>query len=488
MPHSIRHLLRWSGLSLLLVGMPALAQRIDYGYPPISTNAANGVFNVKLYGAKGDGTTDDHAAFQAAHDALGASGGEIIVPPGHYCIKAVVNLSKSSVTLQGASRDASELDACGTDTQILNVTGARSIIQSLQVSGSEVLTTTNDTITFGSTCVNCTLRDVWGIYGRHVLTVNATNISVQNSKLYDAFGSAVVYFANGGAGYLFGNNQIDQSWNASCTPSAGSLTAPSAWAGTHVYAACAVVSNSGFLIQTTAGGTSGSGSAPTNLPYGQTFSDGGVTDWQLLAPTTYSGVQADTGAVDVFLSDTDITGPWAGAAGGGLVMTNTGAGTAPQTVYAGPNVTIGQGLAQNIYLTSGSDFKLHDSQIYSCTQSNCIGINLHTGWTAEFSVNNSTIRSNPFGINIGAGIRAFVENSILGNASQSCINVPAGVTDFIINGNNLGTSVWGACTFPVVVGSGASDFYNISNNNVHSATNPISDGGTGTHKTIVGNN
>ena len=58
---------------------------------------ATTVKNVRDYGAKGDGVTDDTAAFQAAHDAVQAlitpttQYGIIYVPPGTYRIKGPVN-------------------------------------------------------------------------------------------------------------------------------------------------------------------------------------------------------------------------------------------------------------------------------------------------------------------------------------------------------------------------------------------------------------
>lgn len=50
---------------------------------------ASQVFNLKAYGAKGDGTTDDSAALQAAVNAAhtaSPSGGAVLVPPGTYKI------------------------------------------------------------------------------------------------------------------------------------------------------------------------------------------------------------------------------------------------------------------------------------------------------------------------------------------------------------------------------------------------------------------
>ncbi len=40
------------------------------------------VFNVKDYGALGNGTTDDTAAIQSAIDAVAANGGKVLIPGG----------------------------------------------------------------------------------------------------------------------------------------------------------------------------------------------------------------------------------------------------------------------------------------------------------------------------------------------------------------------------------------------------------------------
>ena len=62
----------------------------------------NLVFNVKAYGAVGDGVTDDNAALQAAHDAIGSAGGKIYVPAGTYLMNSKWLISKSNIEIEFA--------------------------------------------------------------------------------------------------------------------------------------------------------------------------------------------------------------------------------------------------------------------------------------------------------------------------------------------------------------------------------------------------
>ena len=58
-----------------------LAMKRGMGAAPVVEDT---VINVRQFGAKGDGTSDDTKAIQSAIDAAAARGGAVFVPPGIY--------------------------------------------------------------------------------------------------------------------------------------------------------------------------------------------------------------------------------------------------------------------------------------------------------------------------------------------------------------------------------------------------------------------
>jgi len=158
-------------------------------------------FNVKHrdYGAKGDGTTDDTTAIQAAIDAAVAAGGGIVFfPAGTYLISAFLNVlsliasAKYNVKLVGVSQTASVIRRKTAGTMV-EIAGFYNGVVNLGFNGFADPTTASGTPTSGSpyfTCAaltqahvgaavtgtgiapNSFIRAVNGTTGR--LTVNAT--------------------------------------------------------------------------------------------------------------------------------------------------------------------------------------------------------------------------------------------------------------------------------------------------------------------------
>ncbi len=59
------------------------------------------VFNVKSYGATGDGSTDDTVAIQAAINAVPSTGGKVVLPAGVYMISSTLTIDKDGTILAG---------------------------------------------------------------------------------------------------------------------------------------------------------------------------------------------------------------------------------------------------------------------------------------------------------------------------------------------------------------------------------------------------
>jgi hypothetical protein len=98
-----------SGLDTTPDALPS-SRRIDWepgvpgGVPDLPVTV-----RVTDHGAKGNGSTDDWAAIEAAIDALPSSGGVVYFPAGTYVVKKTLQLG-DGVVLRGAGSDATSLE------------------------------------------------------------------------------------------------------------------------------------------------------------------------------------------------------------------------------------------------------------------------------------------------------------------------------------------------------------------------------------------
>lgn len=94
-----------------------------------------GIYSVTIYGATGDGTTNDRAAIQAAIDAVPSTGGIVWFPAGTYVITTALTL-KSGVTLAGVGVDASIIKQTSAGADALGGVDVHTLtIRNLQIQG-----------------------------------------------------------------------------------------------------------------------------------------------------------------------------------------------------------------------------------------------------------------------------------------------------------------------------------------------------------------
>jgi hypothetical protein len=95
-------------VTMLSISEYACSNAIPHSGSPtlddVITFANAGMYNVKAYGALGNGSTDDTAAIQAAIDAAEAAGAALFIPAGTYITSAALDIT-GPITILGAGRD-----------------------------------------------------------------------------------------------------------------------------------------------------------------------------------------------------------------------------------------------------------------------------------------------------------------------------------------------------------------------------------------------
>jgi hypothetical protein len=109
----------------------AFAQQMDY----VTQIKNKPAFDVRAYGAKGDGVADDTAEIQAAITAA-ATGGLVFLPAGNYKITGTLTISGSRVTLAGAGRSSTITCTGGTFDCITHDGGSYNTVRDLSIVGS----------------------------------------------------------------------------------------------------------------------------------------------------------------------------------------------------------------------------------------------------------------------------------------------------------------------------------------------------------------
>lgn len=160
--------------------------------------AAFGVFNVKDYGAVGNGITDDTTAIQNASTAAVAAGGGLVwFPPGTYKITAQITMGGGRAAFGGSSAASTILlwpndlgagNFCFTNYSSVN--GLGPTVDNLTLQGPIVITTTNQTPAnmmgiYLDQRFTVNMCEVKGFYAS--IYYNGDHCTVMNSRLYGSW-------------------------------------------------------------------------------------------------------------------------------------------------------------------------------------------------------------------------------------------------------------------------------------------------------------
>lgn len=179
-------------------------------------------FNAKAYGAKGDGSTDDTTAIQAAITAANATGGTVFLPPGTYKISSVLTLSTANVMLRGAGASSIiQPSSSFSDTNIIDITANTCGVLDLQIAYANTTYSSNpaaDAIQITG-ALNVLIQNVRILYinGWSVQSTSTSSIRNKWTKLDNVFSSLCAkgihiqgITANNNAAHVLTNCIVDQ--------------------------------------------------------------------------------------------------------------------------------------------------------------------------------------------------------------------------------------------------------------------------------------
>lgn len=396
------------------------------GYAPLTSVTST----VKTFGAKGDGVTDDTAAFQAAANSL-PNGGTISVPPAAYILNGTVTVP-AGVKFQGTTRYASTI-LFGSATGIGFKLNAACGISDMQLAAASGVTRTADPfVQIVGNSVTISSCDFNGYFKAIDVATASTDAEIVSPRILNCGFSNMVTSSSGGA--------IDMKSYASAVIE-GVIISGTRGAAQSGYG---IKLEHGDTIVVANTNVTATGRALYIIPTGNQAVVAAQFINSLFDSAYGSGLPCvDINANSGFIYNAIFSNCWFG-------LSNSGNGCTVQTV--------GTGVVDNLQFT-GCDFPSNGAA----------GLNLLTTQVKNVNVVGCTANSNQnYGISVQTGVSGFVisgckaGNAAAGAYTQSIgINLDASAhTNYVIQGCNLN-------------GNGSAGLY---------------DGSTGTPNKAVGNN
>jgi hypothetical protein len=431
-------------------------------------------------------------------------------PPsvGEYCLKGGFYVNTGSTNnggliIQGGGVQGTRLSVCGanvilarTNNQWVSIRdmtmyGYGSFPTDAVFTGSPPVAPTvqcdQSTVTGTSTFFN--MRNVYVTGGTAGIELQCNNYVIDQVETYGSYGDGVHIFApfwaiNGGG--TVRDTHFDMGYPVSQPLHGAAL--PSAWAGAHAYAKGDIVqvtcNTRGWWVQAENAGTSG-GAFPGCPNFGYTtWASDNVTGscpnpsvgvcWRLVNFTSSNCAQLDTGSIEVWFVDVDLTCD----ANYGLALTNTFGANPPSQIHL-IHTTPGGTMSGAYDFQAGSHVTMVGAEVNNCIVPGCIGVYMHGSFAGPLTSTALSVLGNVgYCVAINAGTNVGIFNSTCTSSDTVGIIAGTNVSNFNISNNIFANTIGNAIT----VSAGTSNRYVIGGNLCNGAG--FTDGGSGVNKIV----
>lgn len=466
---------------------------------------SQGIFNVKDFGALGNGTGDDGPAFNQAIVAAqtagvaagGSGGGTVFIPLGAYLINTPIVVPNTPVNIpvriEGLGHGSWLIAAH--DINLLTINAQLTQVENVLLQGVGIGATSfgaNGTVLhLTQTAGGCRLNRVFTQGGGIGILIESNDVEVFNTFVGPCYGTAHFQISNSTGNDITAGLRVEGCGADTASPPLASLipvgTAfPSNWQASHSYNRGDLVFTNQlsqtWLLQCVTAGISGSnGSLPPNLAnYFEpiTENSGGTAVWNLGGPIPHFCFLFDSGSSEALITKTDMSG--FGCSTAVRIQDVLNPGNPPILIHLRDSIF--SPLFNGVEAVTGQGLYISGCETYGGPIAGSSAVVLESGFT-QAVIDGCDLGKCPIGISITGGPSNSTKTVIANNQIFGCttgVSVNANISDFVISNNSIVGN-----TNSVVVASGTSDRYLIQGNLVTGST--PTDGGSGTHK-FVGNN
>jgi hypothetical protein len=454
-------------------------------------------YDVSLFGAAGDGATDDTTAINSAIAAAqAAGGGTVLLMANHRITAALTTITVNNVIIKGRGKGFLAGTQLYIDGALPSCTpfvfsGCQySGIEDIYARAGKVFTAECSLVLFNNTYAcfvrRCRVDQHWGAV--KIVSANGTILEeLETASLYGLYGVLFI-------GSALQSSEGAEVRNCYFTgshpfPFPGTVVGNGPWAATTAYTQGQFRTNAGFLWQCSVSGTSAGSGGPSAMPAGDpgtmfaTDVVDGTAKWRFIAPTTQAHVVQDSNAHSLRLFNTAfVNGVFP------FVLRNALAIAAPHFLFA-RNIETDH-CWEAFVLTEGGEISVRDASMGATLFGPVVRVDSGIVLDCHFC-NVKAFGGAKHGFDIGAAVK--LDNCQIGNNGQLTantydgINIGSNVSGFQVRGHkslNGGSQQRRGLT----VNNGTSDNYTISDNDfTGNVTGGLYDGGSGANKTVHDN-